>query len=125
MPTVYSVTPTITIRWGIPREPAWVYGDETTAPGAGTTLVSQTVTTGKTGRVFGVSICSPEANDFRLYAGSTVRKRYSIASAGTFEIVLGIPILDAIAAGTVITIKNVTAATAGLVYKADLLYDEA
>lgn len=113
------------IRWGIPREPSWVFGNETTEPGAGATLVSKEVSTGKTGRVYGVSICSPEANEFRLYSGATAKKRYSISAAGTIEIILANPIIDDVSAGTAITIKNVNAGGAGLVYKADLLYDEA
>jgi len=113
------------IRWGIPREPEWVYGSEATAPGAEATLVSKTVSLEKTGRVFGISISSPEANDFRLYSGATAKKRYSISAAGTIEIILANPIIDDVSAGTAITIKNVNAGAAGLIYKADLLYDEA
>jgi len=118
------ITPSM-IRWGTPREPTWTYGSETTAPGAEATLVSKTVSSGKTGKVFGISISSPEANDFRLYSGTTVKKRYSISAAGAIEVILANPIIDDVGTGTAITIKNVNAGAAGLIYKADLLYDEA
>jgi hypothetical protein len=112
------------LRWGIPREPVWIDGAETTAPAAGTALVSKTVSTGKTGRVFGVHICTPEANEFQLLAGTTVVKRFSAAAASVIHIVLGTPLKDNIPAGTAITIKNVNAGSAGKTYQTSILYDE-
>lgn len=113
------------IRWGIVREPTWTDGAESTAPGAGDALVTKTVTAAKTGRVFGVHITAGEANEFRLYSGASIIKRFSLGLAGTIHIVLGTPLLDDVAAATAITIKVVNAAGAGIVYQASLLYDEA
>jgi hypothetical protein len=113
------------IRWGIPREPAWVDGSETTAPAAGTALVSKTVSSGKTGRVFGVHIAAPEANRFQLQSGGSVIKDFTVGIEGVIHIVLPLPLLNNVAAGTAITINNVTAGASGAVYQASLLYDEA
>jgi hypothetical protein len=113
------------VRWGITREPSWVYGSETTAPSVGTALVSQAVSSGKIGRVFGVHISADEANQFRLYEGATVKQRFNLNGAGTIFIVLANPLLDSVAAGTTISLKVVSSANSGKVYQANLLYDEA
>lgn len=113
------------LRWGVAREPAWVDGGEQTAPGAGTDLATKTVTAGKTGRLFGISIAADEANTFDVYLDATATLHYALAAAGQLVIVLPTPIKDAIAAGTVIDLRNVTAAGAGKVYHAMMLYDEA
>jgi len=111
-------------RWGIPREPFWVDGGEASAPGAGTVLVTKTVSAGKTGRVFGVHITATEANRFQLKSGTTVIKDWAIGAAGLIDIVLSMPLLDNQAAATVVTIVNVNAAGVGTTYQASLLYDE-
>jgi hypothetical protein len=111
-------------RWGVPTEPAWIDGAETTAPSAGTALVSVTVGAGKTGRVFGIHITADEANSFQLAVGTTVIKRFSLPVAGTIHIVLNTPILDKVPENSTITIKNVSAGSAGKVYQASLLYHE-
>jgi len=113
------------LRWGVAREPAWVDGGEQTAPGAGTDLATKTVIAGKTGRLFGISIAADEANTFDVYLDATATLHYALAAAGQLVIVLPTPIKDAIAAGTVIDLRNVTAAGAGKVYHAMMLYDEA
>lgn len=113
------------LRWGVAREPAWVDGGEQTAPGAGTDLATKTVTAGKTGRLFGISIAADEANTFDVYLDATATLHYALAAAGQLVIVLPTPIKNAIAAGTVIDLRNVTAAGAGKVYHAMMLYDEA
>lgn len=114
-----------TIRWGITREPTWTDGVETTAPAAGATLVTKTVTAAMTGRVFGVHISADEANQFQLLVDAVVIKRFALGGAGVIHIVLATPLKDDITASAVITIKNVTIGTAGKVYQASLLYDEA
>lgn len=123
--TVFSASDMKTVRWGIPREPTWTDGAEATAPAAGTALVTVTVSTGKTGRVFGVHISADEANQFQLLVGSTVVKRFALGAAGVIHIVLSLPLKDSIAAASVITVKNVTAGASGKTYQASLLYDEA
>lgn len=125
IPDTYMEQSASLIRWGIPREPAWVDEDEQTAPGAGTALVTQAVTVGKTGRVFGVHIAATEGNTFQLKSGSTVIKTWIIGTAGFIDIIASVPLLDDVAAGISITIVNVTAAAALTTYQASLLYDEA
>ena len=114
------------LRWGIAREPAWVDGAVTDNPGAGTDLVTKTVTAGKTGRLFGLSIVADEANSFDVYLDATRKLHYDLAAAGNIVIVVPSPLVDSIAAGTVIDLRNVTAGSAaGKYYQARLLYDEA
>lgn len=114
------------LRWGVAREPAWVSGTVTDNPGAGTALVSKTVTAGKTGRVFGLSITADEANTFDLYADAVKKAHFAMAAAGNIYVVLPAPMVDSLAVGTVVAIKNVSAAGgAGKYYQAQLLYDEA
>lgn len=112
-------------RWGIPREPTWINGSNQTAPGTTTNLVAKTVTAGKTGRIFGWQIISPEANEFTLNVGATAYRIGALAGAGVICVSLSNPMFDSIAAGTVINIRVVTAGGAGKVYRADLMYDEA
>ena len=113
------------IRWGIPREPAWVDGAAAVAPTTAAVLVSKTVTTAKTGRVFGIHISADEANQFDLFLDAVAKNHYVMASGGTMDIVLASPIQDAIAAGVVISVQNVVAGGEAMTYQASLLYDEA
>jgi hypothetical protein len=113
-------------RWGIPREPFWVYGVLIGAPGAGTALVTRNVTAAMTGRVFGVKITATEANQFDLYLNAVFQTRVGVlGAAGTIYAVLAAPIVDGIAAGVAITVQNVAGAGIGSVYQSDLFYDEA
>jgi hypothetical protein len=113
------------MRWGVPREPVWEDGDVEVAPGAGTALVSKTVSTGMTGRVFGVHISVPEANIVDLYNGAAFVKRFEFGLAGFAHLECPKPLVDNLAAGTVISLKNVNAAGALKEYQASLLTDEA
>jgi hypothetical protein len=113
------------MRWGVPREPVWEDGVIEVAPGAGTALVSKTVSTGMTGRAFGVHITVPEANIVDLYNGAVFVKRFVFGLAGFAHLECPQPLLDNAAAGTVISLKNVNAASALKEYQASLLYDEA
>jgi hypothetical protein len=117
------------IRRGRNVEPVWIYGDEVTAPAANTPLVSQTVSTGKTGYIYGIFIASQEANDFKLnWVSGGVSKSIRIVFSGkgslmsTFEI----PINEGLGAdaGSSITITNVNAGSTGIVYQAGILYAE-
>jgi hypothetical protein len=113
------------IRWGIPREPAWVDGAAVVAPATSAVLVTKTVTTAKTGRVFGIHISADEANQFDLFLDAVAVNHYVMASGGTMDLVFSSPIQDAIAAGKVISIQNVVAGGEAMTYQASLLYDEA
>lgn len=112
------------VRWGIRREPKWVDGLEKTAPSAGEALVTKTVSSGKTGRVFGVHITADEANQFQLCIEANVVKDFTLGLAGTIHIVLGTPLIDNVATGKAVTIKVISAGGMGRVYQSSLLYDE-
>lgn len=112
------------IRWGIPREPTWTHGAENTAPGDLTALVTKTIGTGKTGQLYGFHVSAGEANSFRVSDGTTTLLYHS-AGAGPIDIVLPSPLIKDIVAGASITVKNVNAAAAGIVYQASVLTDEA
>jgi hypothetical protein len=112
------------VRWNIPREPVWVDGAEVTAPAAGATLIQQAVSAALTGRLYGIHIAADEGNQFQILVDTAVIKRYVLGAAGTIEIILANPIIDAIAGGSIISIQNVSIGTGTNVYQASLLYDE-
>ena len=116
-------------RWGRDVSPEWVHAAEQTAPVAGTTLVTKSVTAGKTGYVYGFFISAQEANDFLLNwtsGGAARSKRLVFGSDGSTECVDPVALNEGLGAdeGTNITITNVNAATAGKIYQANLLYGE-
>jgi hypothetical protein len=109
--------------------PVWVHGDEVTAPAAGTELVSKTVSDGKTGYIYGFFISAGEANDFKINftTGRVARSiRIPLAGKGVIHYLDFIPMNEGMAAdgGSSITITNVNAGGAGVVYQARLLYAE-
>ena len=113
------------IRWSIPREPAWINGSNQTAPTTTTDLISKTVGTGKTGRIFGWRISSPEANEFILNIGATAYRLAALGGAGLIAESHAAPVFGNIASGTAITLRLVNNGGSGKVYRADLLFDEA
>ena len=117
------------IRWGRNVTPTWVIGQEYTAPTANTALVSKTVSTGKTGYIYGFMITAGEANDFKINwtSGATsYSKRIVFGGKGTVHFVDVIPLNEGLPAnaGTNITITNVNAGGTGIVYQCALLYAE-
>ncbi|MEM1820340.1 MAG: hypothetical protein QXU64_01980, partial [Thermofilaceae archaeon] len=54
------------VRWGRDVSPLWVVGAEVSAPAAGTSLVSVTVSPGKQGYIYGFAVTATEANSFRI-----------------------------------------------------------
>jgi hypothetical protein len=117
------------IRWGIAIEPSWNHAVEQVAPGALTELVNRAVAAGKSGYIFGFFISVQEANSFLLnwVSGGTVyTKRIVFGGAGSVETVDPIALNNGLLAdeNTDITITNVTAAGAGMIYQADLLVAE-
>jgi len=117
------------IRRGRNVEPAWIYGGEVTAPAAGTALVSKTVGTGKVGYVYGIFITAQEANDFKLNwtSGATSYSiRIVFGGGGSLMSTFEIPINEGLPAdaGSTISITNVNAGSAGVVYQAGILYVE-
>jgi hypothetical protein len=117
------------VRWGRNVTPAWVYGSEVTAPAAGTNLVSKSVSSGKTGYVYGLLLSAGEANDFRLVwtsDGTSRSLRIVLASRGSVLIISPVPLNEGLGAdgGTTVAIQNVNAGSSGVVYQAALLYAE-
>jgi hypothetical protein len=116
-------------RWGIDIEPSWTFAAEQVAPGAGAALVTQVVTAGKSGYVYGFFISTQEANDFLLSwtsGGIAKSKRIVFAGSGAYEVIDNIALNSGLLADalTNITISNVNAAGAGKIYQANLLYAE-
>jgi hypothetical protein len=116
-------------RWGRDVTPTWINGSETTAPAANTTLVSKTVTTGKSGYIYGFMISAQESNDFKINwtSGGTSRSRRIIfGSKGTVYFVDAVAFNEGLPAdaGTNITITNVNAGGSGMVYQCAILYAE-
>jgi len=116
------------IRWGRDVAPAWVHGDEVVAPVANTALVSVTVSTGRAGYIYGFFISCGEANDFKInwvVGGAAKSVRIPMAK-GSLHYVDFIPLNEGMPAdgGSSITITNVNAGGAGVIYQARLLYGE-
>ena len=116
-------------RWGRAITPAWIHAVESVAPGAGTALVTKAVTAGKSGYIYGFFISAGEANNFLLNwtsGGVAKSKRIVFSGLGSIEAIDQVPLNEGLPAdaGTNITITNVTAGGAGVVYQANLLYGE-
>jgi hypothetical protein len=114
------------IRWGRDVSPAWVHGGEVVAPAAGTALVSWTVPSGRVGFIYGFFISAGEDNDFRInwtYGGVAYSRRIMFPGKGTLHFVDVIAFNEGLPAdpGTSVTITNVNAGSAGVVYQAALL----
>ena len=117
------------IRWGRNIEPVWEHATPVTAPSAGSALVSKTVGAGKSGLIYGFLITAGEANVFELRwtSGGTPRViRIDFGGRGTTQAVDPTPLNEGLLAdaGTVISINNIVAGGAGIVYQARLLYGE-
>lgn len=134
-PTSTSVTTTLNtasindIRFGKNVTPTWIHATEQTAPGAGTVLVSKTVSAGKVGFIYGFLISAQEANDFKINwtSGSVARSiRIVFGGKGSTQDTEIIPINEGLGAdgSSIITITNISAAGIGTIYQARLLYAE-
>lgn len=116
-------------RWGRDVSPAWVHGGEVTAPAANTALVSKTVSAGKTGYIYGFFISAGEANDFLIKwtSGGTARSiRIVFTGKGSLQYVDFVALNEGLPAdgGSTISITNVNAGSAEIIYQARLLYAE-
>jgi len=117
------------IRWGREVSPTWVHAVEQVAPGALTALVTQAVTAGMIGYIYGFFISVGEGNDFLInWTSATVAytRRLVFGAGGTVEAIDQVAINDGLPAdaGTNITITNVNVGGAGIIYQACLLYAE-
>jgi hypothetical protein len=109
--------------------PAWVYGSEVSAPAAGTALVSKTVSSGKSGYIYGVFISAGEPNDFRLTwvsATITYSIRIPFSGKGAMMVVFDVPINEGLPAnaGSSVSVVIINAGSSGVVYQAGILYAE-
>jgi len=116
-------------RWGRAVEPEWVHADEVTAPSAGTALVTKSVGTGKTGYIYGFFISAGEANDFKINwtTGAAAKSiRIPFSGKGSLQYVDFAALNEGMGAdaGTDITITNVNAGGAGVIYQARIFYAE-
>jgi len=117
------------IRWGRNVAPVWVHGDEVVAPAAGTALVSKTVSTGKSGYIYGFFISAGEANDFKISwtsGGTAYSRRIVLGGKGTVLYADFVPLNEGLPAdsGTAVSITNVNAGGAGVIYQVAILYAE-
>jgi len=116
-------------RWGRDVTPTWVHGSEVTAPATNTALVSKTVSSGKSGYIYGFFITAGEANDFLISwtsGGATYSRRIVFGGKGSLQYVDIIPLNEGLPAdsGTAVSITNVNAGGAGVIYQAAVLYAE-
>jgi hypothetical protein len=117
------------IRWGRAVEPAWIHGDEITAPAANTPLVTKTVGADKKGYIYGFFISAGEANDFKInWTSGGVAKsiRIMFTGKGSLHFVDFAALNEGYPAdgGTSITITNVNDGGAGVIYQARLFVGE-
>jgi len=117
------------VRYGRYCTVMWVHGSEITAPTAGTTLVSKTVSNGRWGYIHGFIISATESNTFKILwnCGSAIyTSRIVLNAAGTMIYTSPVPLNEGMAASaeTAIKIVNVNPGSAESVYQASLLYVE-
>ena len=125
----FMVAPVDLTRWGRSVSPAWTHAGEQVAPGPGTALVTQAVSAGRTGYIYGFFITVQEANDFKISwtsGGAARSKRIVFGGGGTMEDVQPAALNEGLPAdsGSNVTITNVNAGGAGKIYQANLLYAE-
>jgi hypothetical protein len=116
-------------RWGRVINPSWIHAVEVVAPLAGATLVTKAVTAAMSGYIYGFFISSGEANNFLINwtsGGVAKSKRIVFSALGSVEAIDTVPLNEGLPAdaGTNVTITNVTAGGAGVIYQATLLYGE-
>jgi hypothetical protein len=109
--------------------PTWIYGPELTAPAAGTSLVSKTVSSGKSGYIYGVFISAEEVNTFKLiWISATVARsiRIPFSGRGAVMVVFDVPINEGLPAdaGSSVSVVNVNAGSTNVIYQAGILYAE-
>ncbi|MEM1710635.1 MAG: hypothetical protein QW820_07070 [Sulfolobales archaeon] len=117
------------LRWGRDVSPSWVHAAEVTAPAAGTALVSKTVSAGMSGYIYGFFISVGEANEFLINwtsGGASYSVRIPFGGKGALHYIDFAPLNEGLPAdsGTTVSITNVNAGSAGIIYQARLLYAE-
>ena len=116
-------------RWGREVDPTWTHADEVVAPVAGTALVTQAVTAGKTGYIYGFFATLGEGNDIKINwtSGAAAKSvRLTFSGKSSLQYIDQAALNEGLGAdgGTNVTITNVNAGGAGIIYQARLFYAE-
>jgi hypothetical protein len=120
------------LRWGYPVEPIWTYSAVSTGPlAAGTVLLSQPVSSGYNGYIWGyfLSENDPNGNAFLIQwvNGTTVYQQMVVMNGpGTINFMSVKAINDGIPASpnTTMTIQILNAASTNALYMAGILYGQ-
>jgi len=120
------------LRWGYPVEPVWAYSAVSTGPlAAGTVLLSQPVSSGHNGYIWGyfLSQNDPNGNAFLIQwvSGTTVYQQMVVMNGpGTVNFISVKAINDGLPASpnTTMTVKILNAASTNALYMAGILYGQ-
>jgi len=120
------------LRWGYPVEPVWAYSAVSTGPlAAGTVLLSQPVSSGYNGYIWGyfLSENDPSGNVFLIQwvSGTTVYQQMVVMNGpGTVNFISVKAINDGIPASpnTTMAVKILNAASTNALYMAGILYGQ-
>jgi hypothetical protein len=120
------------LRWGYPVEPIWTYSPVSTGPlAAGTVLLSQPVSSGYNGYIWGyfLSQNDPNGNVFLIQwvNGTTVYQQMIVMNGpGTINFISVKAVNDGIPASpnTTMTVQILNAASTNALYMAGILYGQ-
>lgn len=120
------------VQWNrnLSTKPTWAYADPSNNAAANSALIQKTVSTGKSGHVYGLMISSEDpSNNFVLgwTSGSASKSMLIVMNTpGTMMIKENVPLTEGAPAdaGTAVNVKNSQAATAGARLQAWMLYGE-
>lgn len=119
------------IRWGQPVEPNWVYGAVTTGPTAGAVLVSQGVSSGYNGYIWGYFLSTNDTagNTFLItwtYNNTTYQQMVVFGGAGTVNFITNKAVNSGLPAqgGSTMAISILNAGSTNALYMAGLLWGQ-
>ena len=119
------------IRWGQPVEPNWVYGVVTTGPTAGAVLVSQGVSSGYNGYIWGYFLSTNDTagNTFLIkwtYNNTTYQQMVVFGGAGTVNFITNKAVNSGLPAqgGSTMAISILNAGSTNALYMAGLLWGQ-
>jgi len=120
------------LRWGYPVEPIWTYSPVSTGPlAAGTVLLSQPVSSGYNGYIWGyfLSENDPNGNVFLIQwvnGSNTYQQMIVMNGPGTINFMSVKAINDGIPASpnTTMTVQILNAASTNALYMAGILYGQ-
>jgi len=119
------------LRWGQPVEPNWVYGNTTTGPTAGAVLVSQGVSSGYNGYIWGYFLSTNDSagNTFLIkwtYNNATYQQMVVFGGAGTINFITNKAVNSGLPAqgGSTMAISILNAGSTNALYMAGLLWGQ-